>query len=185
MTVEAQGVREAARALSGLGPAFEEALQSTLDDVALEAVRGIARPFDAAIEGGPAPFTQVRPGSPRSSIVTSKRRRRPSGERAEASIRVQRLQSAYLKFHLDDDGGSRETVRPAGDTGVASAYNLVPTHNLARWQQIRPTPQGGFPRGAVRKLVRRARNTDLPPSTGPVGMLVDRRPLDQRSGRGS
>ncbi|WP_185982569.1 hypothetical protein [Aureimonas mangrovi] len=158
-SVQVQGLDQLAKRFDFLGDALPQAMQAALDDVAEAAVKAMATKFNGSIEGGPAPFTKIVPGSKRSSVVTSKRRKGGDGE-PEASIRFQRIQSAYLKFHLDDDRGRRETERDAGDVGAASAYNLTPIRkNLSRWQGISVNAQGNLPRGAVRKLVRRSRTS--------------------------
>lgn len=152
-TVEVTGLKEMARALDRLPDQVGRAVQEALNATAVSAQRRVGRAFDAEIEDGPTPFTKVRPGSKTSSVLARDRRYRRTSD-PEASTAVQKKQSSYLKYMLDESDG----VREPGEVGAAEKFNFVPVlKNVDLLSKLGVTPtRGNLPRGALRKLFRRA-----------------------------
>ena len=131
---------------------FGGAIQGALNSTAVDAQTETGKRFESAIQGGPSKFTEVRPGSRRSSIVARDRRFR-AGREPEASTAVQRIQSSYLKYMLDESTGERKP----GDVGAANVFNFIPTVDGMSRMGLRLTAQGNFPRSTLKRLFKMAR----------------------------
>ncbi|WP_139798131.1 hypothetical protein [Fulvimarina manganoxydans] len=151
--IDEDSVEAAAAAYEALGEkVFGQALQGALNDTAIDAQRQTGRRFKTAIEGGPSRFTEINPGSKRSSVFARDRKFR-AGREPEAATAVQRLQSSYLKYMLDESDG----VREPGDVGFAETYNYIPTEDGMRRLGLSLTPQGTFKRRDLKRLFKQAR----------------------------
>lgn len=152
--VDLSGLEDLRERASYLGRyAWADALQSAMNELAEAAVDHLADDWDKAIEGGPTPFSRV--SRKRSSAVRAITRRGATKGVAEAEVRVQDRQSAFLKFAL-----GQEDVREPGDVGVASQANFIPIEDALKSRaRIRLTRYGNLPRNALSKLVAQAKAT--------------------------
>ena len=118
--INVEGLGDIAEAFDFLGKyAFSDALQTALTETAQDAVARMADPFAAAIEGGPVPFTRIKPGK-RSSAVVARTQKGATKGVAEASVAVQPNQAEYLAWVLGADGD-----REPGEAGVATKHNFI------------------------------------------------------------
>lgn len=74
--------------------AFDRVIRGTLDDVALDANERLKRVFERDIEGGPAEFTQIRPGQKNSSVINNDASRKTGTDILRSSIKTQKTQSS-------------------------------------------------------------------------------------------
>lgn len=145
------GLKTLSKRLSRLARELPAEVQQGVDDTAAATLRGMAGAINAGIDDS-SDWIRVKPNSASSSIVASKPKKHGKGN-AEAEIRVADDQSSVLKFSL---GG--EMVRRPGDVGVGRSMIWVGQEKaLAEHQGIRMTPEGGLPRGTLRKLSGRAK----------------------------
>jgi hypothetical protein len=151
--IDRDSLRAAEAAFEALGErVFGQAIQGALNDTAIDAQRQTGKRFERAIEGGPSKFTKINPGSRRSAVLARDRKFR-TGREPESSTAVQRIQSSYLKYMLDESDGEREP----GDVGFSDAYNYIPTAEGMSRLGLRLTPQGNFPRTTLKRLFKQAR----------------------------
>ncbi|KQQ90984.1 hypothetical protein [Aureimonas sp. Leaf324] len=132
--------------------AFDRVLRGTLDDVALDANERLADVFRRDIQGGPAEFTQIRPGQKNSAVVNNPAARKSGTDVLRSSIKTQKTQSSYLKYALGE-----EDEREAGDVGAATKWNFIPHEGmLKRYQGMSVDKHGNLRRNAISTLSSRS-----------------------------
>lgn len=159
ITIDNRAIRRLEREFRDLGDVvLGRALSNAMNDVALEANKKMALAFDRNIKGGPTAFTKINPGQRKSSVVEVPGRHQAGQSTVQSAIRVQPLQSTFLKYILGE-----KDVRLPGDVGLAENVILVPIEANLHGTQGIDLKQGNVPKGAVKKILMRvADHRELP-----------------------
>ena len=155
-TVRTTGLDELARRLDRFSSSLVREVNIEMMGLANAAIEKMASPFARAIEGGPVAFTKIRPGSKTSSVLRGRPEKGSDGVETH-QIRVNRLQSGYLRHHLEDDSGRIAPIRRPGEVGVAERRNFIPDEkNLASEGHGGVTAEGNLHRRKLKTLFSRA-----------------------------
>ena len=157
-TVRTTGLDELARRLDRFSSSLIREVNIETMGLANSSIERMARPFAAAIEGGPVAFTRIRPGSKTSSVLRGRPSKGADGVETH-EIRVNRLQSGYLRHHLEDETGRIAPVRRPGEVGVAERKNFIPDAvNMRSEGHGGVTAEGNLHRRKLRTLFSRAQS---------------------------
>lgn len=148
--IDRRSLRRFERAMTALG---DVVVPHASRDGATEAGRRaqvlLQAVFRRDIQGGPAPATRVRPGSPSSSVLVDESEAKSlSGDEVAVRLAVSRRAARWLQFQL----GDKRNRRP-GYVGVARKANFVPQEKALKVLMRTRLPFGNLPRGYLRRLV--------------------------------
>ena len=155
-TARTTGLDELARRLDRFSGSLVREVNIEVMGLANSSIEKMASPFARAIEGGPVAFTKIRPGSKTSSVLRGRPSKGADGVETH-EIRVNRIQSGYLRHHLEDETGRIAPIRRPGEVGVAQRRNFIPdAGNLASEGHGGVTSEGNLHRRKLKTLFSRA-----------------------------
>lgn len=114
--IRVEGLGDIAEAFDYLGKyAFADALQTALNETAQDAVERMEAPFAAAIEGGPVPFTKIKPGKRSNSVVARTQKGATKSAKDYARVRENGLMVGDERWDPERSDTSHSIMKKAID----------------------------------------------------------------------